>query len=121
MAKVAPLLDVISVSQNLAITFNPAVLKKSFRLGNLLTYLWCDLAMLVGSKQEQWNRYNHLVPLKIWNFREPVIYGKYLSMEAGTLEENAKLLPCVLQWLKVDEARSNTARLGNLTRSLGEG
>ena len=49
-----------------------------------------------------------------------MIYGKLqaLSMTAGTLEENAKLLPCVLQWLKVDEARSNTARLGDLTRAI---
>ena len=31
-----------------------------------------------------------------------MIYGKMqsLSMKAGTLEENAKLNPCVLQWLK---------------------
>ena len=55
--------------------------------------------MLVGSKQEAWTRYNHLVPLKIWNCREPVIYGKlqHLSMEAGTSRDNVKLLPCVLQ------------------------
>ena len=108
------------MSQNPAITFNPAVLKKSFGLGNLLTYLLCDLAMLVGSKQEPWNRYNHLVPLKIWNCREPVIYGKLqsLSMEAGAIEENVKLRPCVLHWLKEDETRSNTARFGDLTRAI---
>ena len=63
-AKVAPLLDAISHSENPAITFNTAVLVKSFGLKNLLTYLWCDLAMLVGLKQEPWTRYNQLVPLK---------------------------------------------------------
>ena len=89
-AKVAPLLDAISQSENPAIPFNPAVLVKSFGLKNLLTYLWCDLAMLVGLKQEPWTRYNHFVPLKIWNCREPVIYGKlqHLSMEAGTIKDN---------------------------------
>ena len=55
VSKVADLLAVISQSQNPAVLFNPAVLKKSFGLGNLLTYLWCDLALLVGSKQEMWN------------------------------------------------------------------
>ena len=40
------------------------------------------------------------------------------SMTAGTLEENAKLLPCVLQCLKADEARSNTARLDDLTLAI---
>ena len=67
MTKIAPLLDAISQSENPAIPFNPVVLEKSFGLGNLLTYLWCDLAILVGLKQEPWSRYNHLVPLKIWN------------------------------------------------------
>ena len=38
-----------------------------------------------------------------------------LSMKAGTIQENAKLTPCVLQWLKEDEARSNMARFGDLT------
>ena len=51
VTKNAPLLDAISQSENPAIPFNPAVLEKSFGLGNLLTYLWCDLAMLVGLKQ----------------------------------------------------------------------
>ena len=76
--------------------------------------------MLVGKKQESWTRYNHLVPLKIWNCREPVIYGKLqnLSMEAGTSRDNVKLNPCVLQWLKVDETRSNTARFGDLTHAI---
>ena len=50
VTKIAPLLDAISQSENPAIPFNPAVLEKSFGLGNLLTYLWCDLAMLVGLK-----------------------------------------------------------------------
>ena len=120
VSKVADLLALISKSQYPAVSFNPVVLKKSFGLGYLLTYLCCDLALLVGSKQEMWNKYHSLVPLKIWNCREPMIYGKLqaLSMTAGTLEENAKLLPCVLQWLKADEARSNTARLGDLTLAI---
>ena len=86
----------------------------------MLTYLWCDMAMLVGLKQEPWTRYNQLVPLKIWNCREPVIYGKLqnLSMEAGTLKDNVKLHPCVLQWLKADETRSNKARFGDLTLAI---
>ena len=64
--------------------------------------------MLVGLKQEPWSKYNHLVPLKIWNCREPVIYGKlqHLSMEAGALKEKVKLHTWVLQWLKEDETRS---------------
>ena len=120
VSKVADLLAVISQSQNPAVLFNLAVLKKSFGLGNLLTYLWCDLALLVGSKQEMWDKYHSLVPLKIWNCREPMIYRKLQahSMTAGTLEENAKLLPCVLQCLKADEARSNRARLGDLTLAI---
>ena len=118
--KVAPLLDAISHQENPSITFNPSVFAKSFGLKNMLTYLWCELAMLVGKKQEAWTRYNHLVPLKLWNCREPVIYGKlqHLSMEAGTFKENVKLHPCVLQWLKADETRSNTARFGDLTRAI---
>ena len=104
VTKVVPLLDVISMSHNPQIHFNPAVLSRSFSLANLLTYLWCDLAMLVGSKQESWHRYHHLVPLKLWNCREPVIYGKLqsLSMEAGILQKIVKSRPCVLQWLKED-------------------
>ena len=49
-----------------------------------------------------------------------MIYKKLqaLSMTARTLEENAKLLPCVLQCLKADETRSNTARLGDLTLAI---
>ena len=92
-ARVAPLLDAIHQQENPVITFNPSVLAKSFGLRNVLTYLWCELAMLVGSKQEAWTRYNHLVPLKIWNCREPVIYGKlqHLGMEAGALKEKVKL------------------------------
>ena len=120
-AKVAPLLDVISQHENPSITFNPSVLAKSFGLKNILTYLWCELAMLVGKKQEAWTSYHKLVPLKIWNCREPVIYGKLqsLSLEAGTSSTgNIKLHPCVLQWLKVDETRSNTARLGDLTHAI---
>ena len=51
MTKIAPLLDAISQSEIPAIPFNPAVLDKGFGLRNMLTYLWCDLAMLVGLKQ----------------------------------------------------------------------
>ena len=67
-----------------------------------------------------WNKYHSLVPLKIWNCSEPIIFGKMqsLSMKAGTLEENAKLAPCVLLWLKEDETRSNTARFGDLTHAI---
>ena len=39
-------------------------------------------------------------------------------MEAGDLKENDKLRPCVLQWLRKDESRSNTARFGDLTRAI---
>ena len=118
--KVAPLLDAISHQENPSITFNPSVFAKSFGLRNMLTYLWCELAMLVGKKQEAWTRYNKLVPLKIWNCREPIIYGKLqsLSLEAGTNKENVKLHPCVLQWLKGDETRSITARFGDLTHAI---
>ena len=58
-AKVAPLLDAIHRQENPVITFNPAVLAKSFGLKNMQTYLWCELAMLVGKKQEAWTSYNH--------------------------------------------------------------
>ena len=34
------------------------------------------------------------------------------------IKENVKLRPCVLQWLKEDETRSNTARFGDLTRAI---
>ena len=49
-----------------------------------------------------------------------MIFGKMqaLSMKAGTLQENAKLAPCVLQWLKEDAAHSNTARFGDLTQAI---
>ena len=39
-------------------------------------------------------------------------------MKVGSLNENAKLAPCVLSWLKEDMARSNTARFGNLTTAI---
>ena len=99
VSRVPDLLAVISQSQNPSVSFNPAVFKKSFGIGNLLTYLWCDLVLLVGSKQEMWTKYHSLVPLKIWNCNEPIIYGKLqtLSMKAVSKEENAKLIPCVLQ------------------------
>ena len=112
MSRVADLLAVICQSYNPSVLFNTAE--------NLLIYLWCDLALLVGSKQEMWTKYHSLVPLKIWKCKEPIIYGKLqtISVKAGSKEENAKLLPCVLQWLKADEARSNTARLGDLTLAI---
>ena len=95
VSRVAYLLAVISQSQNPSVSFNPAVFKKSFGIGNLLTYLWFDLALLVGSKQEMWSKYHSLVPLKIWNCNEPIIYGKLqtLSMKTGSKKENAKLIP----------------------------
>ena len=98
MSRVAALLAVLPTSQNPSVSFNPAVFRKGFNLGNLLTYLWCDLALLVGSRQELWNKFHSLVPLKIWNCTEPMIFGKMqsLNMKAGTLDENAKLTPCVL-------------------------
>ena len=67
-----------------------------------------------------WTKYHSLVLLKIWNCNEPIIYGKLqtLSMKAGSKEENAKLIPCVLQWLKADEARSKMARFGDLTLAI---
>ena len=119
--KIAPLLDAIHQQENPGITFNPCVFAKSFGSRNIQTYLWCELAMLVGKKQEAWTRYNNLVPLKLWNCREPVIYGKLqsLSLEAGTSNTgNIKLHPCVLNWLKMDETRSNTARFGDLTLAI---
>ena len=39
-------------------------------------------------------------------------------MKVGSLTENAKLAPCVLSWLKEDEARSNKARFGDLTHAI---
>ena len=116
MSRVAALLAVLSSSQNPPVLFNPAVLRKGF---NLLIYLWCNLALLVGSRQEVWNKYHSLVPLKIWNCSEPIIFGKMqsLSMKAGTLEENATLTSCVLFWLKEEDARSNMARFSDLTHA----
>ena len=120
VSRVAALLAVLSSSQNPSVSFNSAVFRKGFNFENLLIYLWCDLALLVGSRQELWDKYHSLVPLKIWNCTEPIIFGKMqsLSMKAGTLDENAKLTPCVLLWLKDDEARSNAARSGDLTHAI---
>ena len=39
-------------------------------------------------------------------------------MKVGSLNENAKLAPCVLSWLKEDVAHSNTVRFGDLTTSI---
>ena len=74
--KIAPILDAISQSENPAIPFNPAVLEMNFGLGNLLTYLWCDLAMLVRLKQ-------------LFSSPHSGTAGKLqqLSMEVGALNE----------------------------------
>ena len=102
VSRVAALLAVLSSSQNPSVSFNSSVFRKGFNLENLLIYLWCDLVLLVGSRQELWDKYHSLVPLKIWKCSEPIIFGKMqsLSMKAGTLEENAKLAPCDLLWLQ---------------------
>ena len=39
-------------------------------------------------------------------------------MEAGNWKKNDKLRPCVLQWLRADVSRSNTARFGDLTHAI---
>ena len=117
VSRVAALMTVLSSSRNPAVSFNPAIFSRDIKLENLLTYLWCDLALLVGSKQELWNKYHSLVPLTIWNCSDPIIFGKMqvLGMKVGSLKENTKLAPCVLSWFKVDLARSNTARFGDMT------
>ena len=98
VSRVAALMTVLSSSRNPSVSFNPAIFSRNIKLETLLTYLWCDLALLVGSKQELWNKYHSLVPLKIWNCSDPIIFGKMqaLSMKVGSLKENAKLAPCVL-------------------------
>ena len=65
--------------KNLTIPFKPTVLEKSFDHGNLLTYLWCDLAMLVGLKQLSSSPHSGTA-------------GKLqqLSMEVGALNEKVK-------------------------------
>ena len=95
---IAALLSALHSSQSSSVSFNLAVFKKDFCLKNILKYLWCDLALLVDSKQEMWYKFHSLIPLKVWNCNKPMIYGKMQShrMKAGTLEENAKLNPCVL-------------------------
>ena len=80
-----------------AILFNPKVFKKEFGLGNVLNYLWCDVALLVGTKQHLWEKHHSIVPLKIWNCFEPVVRGHMyaLKLKAGMIKENAELLTCV--------------------------
>ena len=51
MTKIAPLLDAIAKSEKPDHSFQTNCARKVFFYGNLLTYLWCDLAMLVGLKQ----------------------------------------------------------------------
>ena len=51
MTKIAPLLDAIAKSEKPDHSFQTNCARKVFFHGNLLTYLWCDLAMLVGLKQ----------------------------------------------------------------------
>ena len=70
VSRITALLAALSPAQN------PAVLKKDFGFENILNYLWWDLALLVGSKQDMWNKYHSLVLLKIWNCNEPIIFGK---------------------------------------------
>ena len=41
-----------------------------------------------------------------------------LGIRAGLIKENAKLLPCVYQWLTANEAHSNTARFSILTPAI---
>ena len=64
--------------KNLTIPFKPTVLEKFF-YGNLLTYLWCDLAMLVGLKQ-------------LFSSPHSGTAGELqqLSMEVGALNEKVK-------------------------------
>ena len=47
VTKIVPLLEALSRSLNPLSPFNPAVLSRSFSVVNLLTYLWCELAMQV--------------------------------------------------------------------------
>ena len=65
--------------KNLTIPFKPTVLEKFFFYGNLLTYLWCDLAMLVGLKQ-------------LFSSPHSGTAGELqqLSMEVGALNEKVK-------------------------------
>ena len=120
VSRVAALMTVLSSSRNPAVSFNPAIFSRNIKLENLLTYLWCDLALLVGLNQELWNKYHSLVPLTIWNCSNPIIFGKMqaLGMKVGSLKENTKLAPCALSWFKADSARSNTARFGDLTTAI---
>ena len=71
--------------KNLTIPFKPTVLEKFF-YGNLLTYLWCDLAMLVGLKQ-------------LFSSPHSGTAGKLqqLSMEVGALKEKVKATSLMAQ------------------------
>ena len=80
-ARVAELLSAIHSVSNPAIPFNPSVFEKDFGLENILSYLWCDVALLVGTKQELWEKYQSLVPSKI-RFNQSRI-GQYVWYPAG--------------------------------------
>ena len=58
--------------------------------------------------------------LKIWTCVDHIVSGKMqaLGVGAGLIKENAKFLHYAYQWLTADEARSNTARFGNLTPAI---
>ena len=94
--------------------------KKDLGLENVLNYLWCDVILLVCTKQDLWEKYHSLVPLKLWNCIEHIISGKLkaLDIRGGLIKENANLLPCVYQCLMADEAHFNTARFGDLTSAI---
>ena len=79
MTKIAPLLDAIAKSEKPDHSFQTNCARKVFFHGNLLTYLWCDLAMLVGLKQLSSSPHSGTA-------------GKLqqLSMEVGALNEKVK-------------------------------
>ena len=109
--RVAKVLSAIHSVSNPAIPFNPLVFKRTFGLENLLNYLWCDVALLVSTRQNLWEKDHSIVPIKIWNCVEPMIRDemKVLELKAGGIKEDAKLMTYVYQWLTSDEAYSNTA------------
>ena len=58
--------------------------------------------------------------LKIWTCVDHIVSVKMqaLGVGAGLSKENAKFLHYANQWLTADEARSNTARFGDLTPAI---
>ena len=79
VTKIAPLLDAIAKSEKPDHSFQTNCARKVFFHGNLLTCLWCDLAMLVGLKQ-------------LFSSPHSGTAGKLqqLSMEVGALNEKVK-------------------------------